>query len=430
MTATQVEGPAATPAAARGNFLRESGWLMIANIGGGLLNFVVHPLARSVGAAEYGIFAAFLAVTICIPTMPLQLVFTQQTAKAIATNRQRELAGFIRWAWMGSFLLWLAFAVGVVLGQAGILARWHLTNPAALWVALPMVLFSIWVPMFSGVLGGQQNFLWLGWSMILNAVGRLVIAVVAVKALHLGATGMLTGVMGGAAVATAVALWFTRSAWSGPSLPFDWQPVLRQVVPLMLGAGAFQFLFTADSLFAKSYLSEETFGFYGSAGTLSRALMWLVGPLALVMFPRIVHSSAKGEKSNLANLVLLGTGILAVVGAIFLGLLGPLVVKICFGPKFVPVASAVLPWYAAAMVPLALANVLLSNLFARSFLKVVPALCLIAIGYPFALMHFHDDRPETLLKIMGVFNLMLFAACAWFTWGTKAKPDAETESRN
>src|SRR5207245_1899272 len=129
---------------------------------------------------------------------------------------------------------------------------------------------------------------------------------------------------------------------------------------------------------------------------LSRALMWLVGPLAMVMFPRIVHSSAKGEKSNLANVVLLGTGILAVGGAISLALVGPLVVKIFFGQKFVKVASAVLPWYASAMIPLALANVLLNNLFARSFLKIVPVLCVLAIGYPFALAHFHDDRPETL----------------------------------
>jgi O-antigen/teichoic acid export membrane protein len=266
--------------------------------------------------------------------------------------------------------------------------------------------------------------------MLLNAIGRLAIALLAFIAMRGGAAGILAGVLVGAALATVVALWQTRSVWSGPSLPFDWWPVLRQVIPLMLGAAAFQFLFTADTMFAKSYFEEKTAGYYSAAGTLSRALMWLVGPLAMVMFPRIVHSSAKGEKSNLANVVLLGTGVLAVVGAISLAFLGPLVVKLTFGQKFVPVAAAVLPWYASAMVPLALSNVLLSNLFARSFLKVVPVLCIIAIGYPFAIMHFHDARPETLLKIMGVFNLMLFAACAWFTWGTKAKADAEAGSRN
>jgi O-antigen/teichoic acid export membrane protein len=421
MPATVVEDAPAQPATARGTFLRESGWLMMANIGGGLLNFFVHPLAKSAGPAAYGVFAAFLAVTICIPTMPLQLVFAQQTASSIATNRRRELAGFIRVAWLVSFLLWLVFAIAATLGRTTIMQRWQLSSSAALWVALPMVMFSIWVPVFSGVLQGQQNFLWLGWTNILNAIGRLVIAIAAVKLFSLGAPGMLTGVLVGAAIGSAIALWHSRSVWSGPSLPFDWQPVLRQIVPLMLGAGAFQLLFTADTMFAKTYFPEDTAGFYSVAGTLSRALMWLVGPLALVMFPRLVHSSAKGEKSNLANLVLLGTGILAAGGAIVLAFIGPLLVKIFFGEKFVHVAAAVLPWYASAMVPLALANVLLNNLFARSALKIVPALVVLAIGYPFAIMHFHDDHPETLLKIMGVFNLLLLAVCALFTWGIKPR---------
>ena len=108
-------------------------------------------------------------------------------------------------------------------------------------------------------------------------------------------------------------------------------------------------------------------------------------------------------------------------GAVGLAFLGPLAVKIFFGAKFVPVAAAVLPWYAFAMVPLALANVLLANLFARASFKVLPALCVLAIAYPFALMRFHDEHPATLLKIMGIFNLLLFAACAWFTWGAKEK---------
>src|SRR5437764_9216375 len=124
MPATGAEDPAPQPAAARGTFLRESGWLMIANLGGGILNFFVHPLAKSAGPAAYGVFAAFLAVTICIPTMPLQLVFAQQTASAMATNRRRELAGFIRVAWVASFLIWLLFASVAFLGREAILQRW------------------------------------------------------------------------------------------------------------------------------------------------------------------------------------------------------------------------------------------------------------------------------------------------------------------
>jgi hypothetical protein len=78
----------------------------------------------------------------------------------------------------------------------------------------------------------------------------------------------------------------------------------------------------------------------------------------------------------------------------------------------------VLPWYAFAMVPLALGNVLLNNLLARSSFKVVPAMCVLAIGYAFALTRFHTSL-VMVLQVMGVFNLLMFVVCAWFTWRHK-----------
>jgi len=68
--------------------------------------------------------------------------------------------------------------------------------------------------------------------------------------------------------------------------------------------------------------------------------------------------------------------------------LGPWVVKLLFPPSFVLAATALLPWYAWAVVPLALGNVLLNNLLAHSHFKVVPALCVLAAAYAFALTSF------------------------------------------
>src|SRR5206468_3795577 len=220
--------------------------------------------------------------------------------------------------------------------------------------------------------------------------------------------------------ATGITAWHTRRVWLGPSLPFDWRSLLREVIPPMLGFAAFQFLFTADTMFVKSYFTPDEVGFYGSAGTLSRALMWLVGPLAAVMFPRIVHSAVKAEKSDLMGIVMLGTAILAILGAISLSVLGPFIVKMVYDQSWVKVASSVLPWYAGAMVPLALANVLLNNLLARSDFRVVPSLCILALGYGLALTRFHDSL-VTVLKTLGAANLVLLLLCAWFTWGAKVQ---------
>ena len=401
-------------------FFRQSGWLMIANIGGGALFYFVHLLSKKISAAEYGAFGVMLAVAMCVPNMPLQMVFAQQTAQALATNRERQLAGMIRMAWLGTLGLVLLGAVGVFLWQTQILAAWKLPSAASLWITVAVVLFSFWLPMFLGVMQGQQNFFWMGWVNILNGGSRFAVAAGLVLLVALGSLGMVIGVVVGLAVAVGIGVWQTRGLWALRAEPFAWRVWLAQVVPLMLGFGAVQFLFTADTMFVKAYFTQDESGFYTGAGTLSRALLWVVLPLATVMFPKIVHSAAKSEKSNLLGLVLLGSGVLAACGALGLTVLAPWVIKFVFQESFVKVAAAVLPWYAWAMVPLALANVLVNNLLARADFRIVPALVLLAAGYAFALTQFHTSL-VMVLQTLGSFNLLLFAVCAWFTCGTKAK---------
>jgi O-antigen/teichoic acid export membrane protein len=418
MLAEKVEPTPLSAAAHRASFFRQSGWLMIATVGGGLFMTAVHLLSHNMPAGEYGQFVAFLAVAMFIPAMPLQMVLAQQTARALALHREHELSGLIRAAWLGTFLVWLVAVVVVLLFQRTIMAQWNISDPAAIWLTLPVLLFTTWLPMFYGVLQGQQNFLWLGWSMVSHGVGRLAIAACAVIVLHYYAPGMVLGILGGLTVALVIAIWPTRSLWLCSPQSFEWRGLLRQIIPLTLGFGAYQFLLTADTMLARGCFSSNDSAYYGSAGTLARASMWLVGPLAVVMFPKIVHAKAKAEKSELLGVVLIGTVILAACGAIGLWVVGPWVVYFINGRDYMQPVSALLPWYAWAVVPLSLANVLLSNLLARALFKVVPALCVLAASYGLALSHFHDT-PVMVIKTLVVGNSVLLAICAWYTWDAK-----------
>jgi O-antigen/teichoic acid export membrane protein len=417
MVSEDTQPPPAMTADHRSSFFRQSGWIMIANIAGGAMMWAVHFLAKQLKEGEYGTFVAMLSIVMCVPLMPLQMVLAQQTAKGIATGKRAELSGIIRSFWLGTFVVWLVAVFVAALMQGWLLERWQIRNPMVLWITLLACLFSAWATVFAGTLQGKQNFFWLGWAMMLNGAGRLAVAAAVVLAIGGYATGMMSGVTIGALVCTGVGLWHTRDLWQVKAARFDWQHLLAQVVPLMLGFAAFQFLFTADTMFVKAYFAGEVTDAYGGAGTLSRALMWLVGPLAAVMFPRIVHSTAKSEKSDLMRVVLLGTLVLAAGGAIGLWLVGPFVVKLIYPTRYAAEAIALLPWYAWAMVPLALANVLLNNLLARSSFRVVPALIVLALAYAFALTRpaLHAS-PVTVLQVLGVCNLLLLGISAWFTW--------------
>ena len=328
---------------------------------------------------------------------------------------------------MWTFIPWAIAAGAVLLFQKQIVAGWHLPDAVGLWVTLPLLLVSLWAPMFGGVLQGRQDFFWLGWSAIFGGGGRFVAAAFLVLALGFGAAGMMTGALIGVGLAAVVAIWRTRDLWMLPTERFDGKSLRKQVVPLMFGFGACQFMFTSDTMFAKAYFTGDQMAPY-VAGTLSRALLWLVLPLAAVMFPKIVHAAAKSEKTNLFNLVVLGTAVLAICGALGLWLVGPIMVKIVYKSSYVAATTALLPWYAGAMVPLALANVMVNDLLARARFGVVPFMVLLAAAYgftlPWMLNHF-PGRLEVVLQTLGAFNLLLFLVCAWFTWGVKENTKTE-----
>jgi len=407
----------ATKAAHRATFFRQSGWMMLATIIGGMLMWSVHLLSRAIPASEYGTLITLFAVVNLIPTMPLQMVFTQQTAQALATGREAQLAGLLRWTGVAMLAVWALGAL-VVEGLRGTIASdWHLANPAALPVLLAVVLLSLAWPVFAGMLQGCQNFLWLGWCSIFSGAGRIGAAVLIVFAWQGQATGIMVAVAAGLLLACATGAWQTRPLWGAPAGSFDHGILFRQVLPLMLGFGATQFLFCADTAFVNAYFGAERTAPYGAAGTLSRALLWLVLPLAGVLFPKIVHSHATAEKNHLLGVSLLITGALAGLGFVGLWLAGPWLVLI-FPAGYRSDILAVLPWYAAAMIPLALGNLLVNDLLARSRFRVVPALMMIGVGYGLAISRWHTS-PTMVLQLLGGFNLLLLAVCAWFAWRDK-----------
>jgi len=388
---------------------------MIANVAGGALMYAVHFFSKVIPEKEYAIFGALLALTICVPALPLQMVFAQQTAAALATGRRRQLAGMFRAAWAGVTGLWLVAMVVMLFVQKSLMAKWDITNPAALWITMLVILAQAWLPMFQGLLQGEQKFLSFGWALILNGVGRLAIGALVVVALaHNTATGIMVGAFAGFALAAGICIWSSRDVWTMKAEPFEYRNLLAQVMPLLIGFGACQFLMAADTMIVKAYLKENS-ECYVAAGTLARAMVWGVGPLTSVMFPRIVASSVRGEKSNIFGLSLTLTAVIAIIGVLGLWLLGPWVVRLMAKPSYVIETTKLLPWYAGAMVPLCLANLLASNLLGKGQYRVVIPMVVLAIAYAVTLMMVHSTHIQV-LQLLGTFNFLLLAVCAWFTF--------------
>ena len=193
----------------------------------------------------------------------------------------------------------------------------------------------------------------------------------------------------------------------------------------MLGFGAYQFLFAADTVFVRTYLPKQS-DCYAAAGTLSRALIWAAGALVAVMFPKLVRSAVRAEKTDVMGLTLLCTAAIAGAGVVGLWVVGPWMVRLIytsFTPEDVETTTRLLAWYAAAMVPLALASVLVNGLLARSDFRVVPVLMALAVAYGITLLYVHSSL-VVVVQVLGTYNLVLLAVCALFNWGVKPRQPA------
>jgi O-antigen/teichoic acid export membrane protein len=150
-----------------------------------------------------------------------------------------------------------------------------------------------------------------------------------------------------------------------------------------------------------------------------------IAPITSVMFPKIVRSLARSEKTDALTLTLVGTAAFACLAAAGCTLFPRLPLQVLFftRPEMVQAAFLV-PWFAWSLLPLTLANVLIQNLLARERFAATPWLMLVPVVYGLTLMAIAPallrmqifDAFKCVVQTIGCFALLLFAVAARFTW--------------
>lgn len=397
------------------SFFRQSGWMMIATTASGVFMFAVHVFGSKMGS-DYDVFVTMLQLLnmMLIPSIGLQTVFAQQTAAAVTEEKKRELAAVTRGVLLATIGIWAVLMLALLGLQHELVSLWKMKNAAALWVTVSCGLAMLWIPVVQGLLQGTLNFMWLGWVAIINGVGRFVFVGIIVGLMGGQAAGGMVGALIGMWVAVALGLWQTRDLLRVPRTTFKWKEWLGRVVPLTLGLGVGMFFLSFDQIIVQSFFGKGETQMYSPAGMLARGLVIFTSPLTAVMFPKIVQSAARSEKTNVLWLALGATALLAGGAALVCSLLPTLPLKLVYrDPAFLKVAD-LLPLFVWCMFPLTLTNVLVSNLLARKMFKVVPWLLLCAAGYAAALSVNHQSFKRVIVTL-GLFNLITFLVAAAFT---------------
>jgi O-antigen/teichoic acid export membrane protein len=408
-------------------FFRQSGWMLMATVVSGAFLSVVHTAAKEMPSREqYALFTAMVdaLLLLAIPASGVQGMFAQLTAASVTEGDRRALRGAVRGVLRASAVMWVVLALGLWMTQGTWMRVWRTETPWILWWTLGVGLVAFWQPIFLGLLQGRQDFLWLGNTVMVAGLGRLVAVGVMVLAVGSLATGAMGGVFLGSLAALLIAVWATRDLWRGPADPYPLGRWLGRLVPVTLGFGSATVMLAADTLVVQATIEDASSAYYMAAGRIGRALVMVTTPLALVLFPRVARSAATGEATGALRLALgatLGTGLAAAVACTVVPE-WPLRILYAGQADFLQAAPLV-TWYAWAMLPLTAAYTLVNSLIARGNFRVVPWLVVVAGGYVGVLLAVRErigamepmEGFRWVLMVLGGFSGLMLAVSVLFS---------------
>ncbi|MCD6051297.1 MAG: hypothetical protein K0Q55_2701 [Verrucomicrobia bacterium] len=422
-------------AESKASFFRQSGWMVIATVLMGGCMMLVHSVTAPprLLEEEYEVFAAMLKLQllIAIPAAALQTIFAQQAAAAITEQKERQLRSATRAFALAIFVIWgLVFAV-ILLKQTGIITTFTITNPWTLYFSIGLVLSQLWLVMARGILQGKQNFFGLGWTMILDGFVRIAALMAIVLMFRGQSAGAMLAAVIGQGLALVFGLYWIRDVIRGPGEKFPMRDWLLQLLPLMGGTGAVLLLSSFDVPFIQATFEAGERKLYMAGQNIGFALFQFTAPLAMVMFPKIVQSAAKAEKSDALKLTLISTAIMGGLAAVASTLLPWLPLRVLYfkSPEMWQAAPLV-AGFAWCMLLLTMANVVVGGLIAGKRYAFIPCLMLLAGGYVFTMIQLRPWLPQLdsfeayriIIRTMTAFNGAALIIALWFAWGRKDQP--------
>jgi O-antigen/teichoic acid export membrane protein len=403
---------------------------------------LAHPVAKKMGD-DYASFVSLLRVLIImgIPFAALQTVFARQAAAAIDETHEQQLIATTRALLLATFTVWFFSAIVMIAFARPLSSALQITNRAGLYFTVAVMLIGLWVPIFKGLLQGRHQFTGLGWLQITDGVGRCAAMAIIILLLRGHAAGAMCAVLVGQLASVIVGGSLSREIWmTRPKVKFDWRGWFSGAIPLSFGLGTTILMSSIDLLFLQSLFPKAQTTLYSGAMLTGYAIVQFVAPVALVMFARVARSVARREGSDSLGMTLLWTAVFGFASAIGCTLLPKLPLRVMyFANPEMWAAAPLVPWFAWALLPLTVANVLVQNILAQARFKAVPWLMLVPAIYGAALFlqapHLVEMAPFAafvrVIATMGLSSTLLCLMGAYFSLRRQAPtvsdPGSEVE---
>jgi glycosyltransferase involved in cell wall biosynthesis/O-antigen/teichoic acid export membrane protein len=371
--------------------------------------------ARLLGATDYGSLAALLSafIILAIPGSALQ----------VATAREATVSA-LGWGVVRGWTRTLAAAC-VGLAALGAVLREPLADVLGVdeaWAAAALApTLGLWllVSVQRGALQGLGAHRDVGWSIMAEGTGRLVLAAVLVLA-GAGVTGAFVAaplslllVTAGLAVALARLdrpdAVTTQRAGSHPGRRLG--ELLGEARLPVVALTLLALLSNLDVILARHTVDGPDAGSYAAAALAAKTLVWVAIGVGLYLLPEATRLAAAGHdpRAALQRALAVVATLCAPPLAVFMLVPGPLL-RLAFGTELAGAADQ-LRVLALAMALLAVACLAVQYMLALGRTAFVPVLAAVAVAEPLVLAHVDDlsGFAAVVLALQSVAALSLLA---------------------
>ena len=300
--------------------------------------------ARLLGAGGYGSLAALIStfLILAVPGSALQVVVAREVATGTLGSGQRLASTLAAWRRMLAGAC-LAVAIGSVLLRDPIADLLSVEQRWAAAATLPTGCLWLLLSIERGALQGVHAYKPVGWSIVLEAGGRLFSGLVLV-ALGLGVTGAYLGtpISMGVTALVLVAVSHRRIGVAGSAHA---AARLRDVVagawPAVIGLFLVAVLQNVDVILVKRTIGGDAAGAYAAAAVAAKAVVWVAIGVGLYLLPEATRKAGMGADPRPVLLRALSVVAAVAVPMLIVYALAPaLVLRLAFGAETVPAADA------------------------------------------------------------------------------------------
>jgi len=300
-------------------------------------------------ADDFGTLNAMLAFS-TIVTVPCTILLygsAKFTAKYMATDRPEHARYLTVVSLRFAVILGIATFVLLVIFRNFISSILNIKDPSAIISIGFMVLVTGVYSVLLGTLQGLKNFFAYSFVPLLSIAVRFAVSVILI-----GFGWELKAVLQFLFISMALPSIFAYFSLRGylsvkPIRPKDYN--IKSFFAF-LGISFLAYLFmnffiNSDVLLIKSFDSTTNqAGVYSAGMQISKAIIYVAGAIAAVIFPMTAERVAKGEDTRaLLKKALLLSGGIAVIGAVAINLLGEFAISLIFGDRYLDAVPMLLP---------------------------------------------------------------------------------------